>query len=396
MERAIVSPNRPSSRVVAWGSFTAVLGLVACEPRAFHKAAPPEPEAVEFVAVSDVRRVAVGWNDICVALRDGSVRCKQDWRPAGERRLGSFLAIPGAADVADLATGYHHSCARNKAGAVLCWGRNDSGEVGGTEPIVRVARAVKLPGPAAEVRVGETQSCARLVAGAVMCWGKVAGTAHAPPTDLGWFANAAGLSLSIDALCAHSAEGALSCSFGGGLRLEPVAAEASVRQVVLGRWRGCVLVADGSVQCFALERPKDAPVTGKVSPWAEPIAGLTDVVQLAAGTAHTCARRKDASVWCWGANEHGQLGDGSRVGSNSPVRVARLTDAVEIAAGGDRSCAVRGSESIVCWGSDLLGDAMYRGLTGLAEPDPGPPGPNDSLVPETLRVPVFSGSPVIH
>lgn len=370
---------------------TAVL-LFGCEPRAMRLAPPPDPEKVTFVGSNEVQRLGVGWNDICLLMSDGTVRCKQDWRPHGERRLGSFFAVAGTTDVVGLAAAHHHACARTKSGAVLCWGRNDSGEVGGDDLFVRTATKVSLPGAATEVQVGQEQSCARLQSGAVWCWGNLGQAKHAPPTELGWFANSAGLAVSTDTICAHSAAGALQCSFGGGLRLEPLAPEAKVKQVVLGRFRGCALLADGTVQCFGLSRPSDAKATGKPAPWGEPVADLADVVQLAAGTSHLCARHNNGSVSCWGDNRYGQLGIGTREGTATPAKVAHLADAVEVYAGGDRSCAMRSGKGVVCWGADLQGDAMFRALTGLMA-EQGPPGPNDSLVPETLRVPAFTGTP---
>jgi hypothetical protein len=376
------------SRVVLKIVAASCMLIAGCEPRAKKLAPPPVPEAVPFVASSEVQSVAVGWNDLCLVMSDGSARCKQDWRPAGARRLGSFVTVTGALRIADIAAGHHHACARTDSGAVLCWGRNDSGEAGGDELIVRSARTIPLPAPAAEVRVGDTQSCARLTSNAVFCWGVVAGTVHAPPTPLNWFANATGISVSADALCAFNATGQLRCSFAGGKPLEPIG-DGAVTAVALGRSRGCAVVSDKTVRCFSLGRPGSAPVTEKVPPWAELVTGLTDVVELVAGTAHFCARRGDGSVSCWGRNEYGQLGDGTRNDANMAAPVKRLVDAQQIAAGGDRTCAHRAKGSIVCWGADLLADAMFRALTGLAV-DPGPPGPNDSLVPEELRIPLHA------
>jgi len=358
-----------------------------CEPRVKKLPPPPVPEAVPMLGSSEVRRVAVGWNDICLVMSDGTARCKQDWRPAGARRLGSFVMVTGASRVDDIAAGHHHACARTNTGSVVCWGRNDNGEVGGDETVVRSARAIALPAPAAEVRVGDTQSCARLQNNAVFCWGVVAGTQHAPPTPLNWFGNAAGIGVSADALCAFNAQGLLRCSFAGGKPLEPV--EGNVAAVALGRHRGCAIMSDKTVRCFTLGKPGSAPVTEKVPPWAEPITGLTEVVQLVAGTAHFCARRADGTVWCWGHNDYGQLGDGTREDATVAAPVKKLVDATQIAAGGDRTCASRQKGGVVCWGADLLADAMFRALTGLAV-DPGPPGPNDSLVPEDLRIPVHA------
>ena len=54
------------------------------------------------------------------------------------------------------------------------------------------------------------------------------------------------------------------------------------------------------------------------------IGNLTDVVALAPGRRHVCARKVDNTVWCWGKNDRGQLGDGSKVDSIHPVKVTGL------------------------------------------------------------------------
>jgi alpha-tubulin suppressor-like RCC1 family protein len=84
--------------------------------------------------------------------------------------------------------------------------------------------------------------------------------------------------------------------------------------------------------------------------------------QIAAGGAFTCAIAYDRSLWCWGANASGQLGNGSYVSSTVPVRVGPDTDWVRVAAGGGHACAVKTDESLWCWGSNSngqIGDGTY-------------------------------------
>jgi alpha-tubulin suppressor-like RCC1 family protein len=79
------------------------------------------------------------------------------------------------------------------------------------------------------------------------------------------------------------------------------------------------------------------------------VAGLADVAQVACGGAHACARLVDGTVWCWGSNNHGQLGDGSYDDRPSPVKV--LVDAADIALSGTQSCATLRDATLRCWGS---------------------------------------------
>jgi len=96
------------------------------------------------------------------------------------------------------------------------------------------------------------------------------------------------------------------------------------------------------------------------------VVGLDDVISIAAGSQHSCAVSADGSVWCWGDGTVGRLGDGTThdscdVGGNvidcapSPVQVAGITDAVTVTAGGYHSCATTGGGEIWCWGLDNHG-----------------------------------------
>lgn len=70
--------------------------------------------------------------------------------------------------------------------------------------------------------------------------------------------------------------------------------------------------------------------------------------RIAAGRAHTCVIAADGTVWCWGHNDDGQLGDGRDVPSRKPVQVQGIEAAKSLAAGG--TCAVRRDGSVWCWG----------------------------------------------
>ncbi|NUO50420.1 MAG: hypothetical protein HOV80_16315 [Polyangiaceae bacterium] len=73
-------------------------------------------------------------------------------------------------------------------------------------------------------------------------------------------------------------------------------------------------------------------------------------IDVAVGRAHSCVLRSGGSVFCWGANEIGQLGDGTQRTRTAPVRVLDLDDAINVRAAGDTTCAVRRSGLISCWG----------------------------------------------
>ena len=76
---------------------------------------------------------------------------------------------------------------------------------------------------------------------------------------------------------------------------------------------------------------------------------------IAAGLSHTCLLATDGSVWCWGANGSGALGDGTTFGKAAPTQVSLPATATSIAAGGYETCAVLSTQSLYCWGKNSNG-----------------------------------------
>lgn len=88
------------------------------------------------------------------------------------------------------------------------------------------------------------------------------------------------------------------------------------------------------------------------------VPGGTRWRTVAAGGSHTLAVAQDGTLWSWGANDHGQLGDGSSTDRTVPARVADATWR-SVAAGADFSLAVRDDGTLWSWGgngSGQLGD----------------------------------------
>ena len=76
--------------------------------------------------------------------------------------------------------------------------------------------------------------------------------------------------------------------------------------------------------------------------------------------------RADGTAACWGANDVGQLGDGTTVGRATPKTVTGLGEVVSIAVGAAHSCAVRADGTAACWGADTsgqLGDGVVLAIS---------------------------------
>lgn len=155
----------------------------------------------------------------------------------------------------------------------------------------------------------------------------------------------------------------------------PLTAVPGARSLAVGTLHACALLDGGAVQCWGANlvgqlgrgRAPDPTQTGRVdlatgevqlpdvgdlsddAPAA--VIGLPPVVELVAGSSHTCARTAAGEVYCWGAGSRGQLGDGERRSSATPVQVAALSGAITLASSEDWSCALIGDGTVQCWGT---------------------------------------------
>lgn len=126
----------------------------------------------------------------------------------------------------------------------------------------------------------------------------------------------------------------------------------------------CALTNTGTVLCWGsnefgqLGNGGTANVTSPVQ-----VVGLaSSAVSIAAGSESTCALTSLGTVWCWGDNSNGQLGNGTFTQSTVPVQVmdstgsAPLTDVARIAAGQSHTCAVTNAGATLCWGDNSRGE----------------------------------------
>src|SRR5580704_2766325 len=113
----------------------------------------------------------------------------------------------------------------------------------------------------------------------------------------------------------------------------------SVTAVAFGAAFACGLLDDRTVRCWGVNNDGqlgDGTREARGQPTL--VSGAGDVVEIAAGARHACARLKDGSVLCWGANEGGQLGDGTHERRTAPAEVIDVHDATGVTASGDITC----------------------------------------------------------
>ena len=159
----------------------------------------------------------------------------------------------------------------------------------------------------------------------------------------------------------------------------PVPGLSGVAVIVAGYDHTLALKQDGTVWAWgnnSYGQVGDGTTVDRTTPVQVP--GLSGVVALAAGYRHSLARRPDGTVWAWGGNFSGQLGDGTTIDRGTPAPVPGLTGLVAVVARARHSLALKQDGTIWAWGRNHLGQlgdgtstnrstpVQVAGLTGVA------------------------------
>lgn len=277
-----------------------------------------------------VSAVAAGRHHTCV-IQDGALACwgSNAEHQAGGTGLGTRLDVPstvvGLSDgVTAVSAGDLHTCAIRR-GALQCFGRGASGELGRTTPTTTHTPAppVGLADGVQGVEVGATHTCA-LRRGQLSCWGQ----------------NSAG-------------------QVGDGGQAQrstpyPLPGFTSGVQVLSAHGESTCALVDGDAWCWGGNSDGqlgDGTRNNRRTPVRVP--GVEGAQAIDMGEDHACAL-VDGTVWCWGANDSGQLGNGTYVDHLTPVRVLGLAGVAAISAGDHHTCAIADG-SARCWGDNADG-----------------------------------------
>ena len=97
--------------------------------------------------------------------------------------------------------------------------------------------------------------------------------------------------------------------------------------------------------------------TDKAKTWHAPVKidGLPPIARISQGAETACALAVDATVWCWGRNSSGEVGDGTHIRRTQPARIPGLDHVAEISVGTAHACARLESGDVACWGAASSG-----------------------------------------
>ena len=323
-------------------------------------------------------------------------------------------------DPTRLTAGARHTCALHD-GAIHCWGSNGDGQLGDGTNAQRNSpvAVVGLPGKATAVSAGDSHTCA-IVEAKLYCWGAngagalgkgATGDSNAPVLVPDLPAPVTGVSAASGWTCAVAAKRAYCFGQNGAGQLgdgPSGAGHAAASAVVDGSGivenvekvsatgdHSCLLSTSKNVMCWG-HHDNDAalgnPSVSGNSPKAVPVIGLPGQASdmFMAGW-HGCAI-VNGGVWCWGTNTLGELGNGKRTNSVTPVQPIGLVSNVTVinGAGGnddsDATCAFHANE-LVCWGAGQYGRLGY----GAASERDTPTKVDTKSFPQSLVVSLAGG-----
>jgi alpha-tubulin suppressor-like RCC1 family protein len=245
------------------------------------------------------------------------------------------VPVSGGLVFAQITTGGTHTCGLTTGGAAYCWGLGLSGQLGDNAGINRSAPVLVAGGNTfASLTAGGNHTCGLTAAGAAYCWGlnsfgqvgdgtSSAGANRVVPTLVSGGHVFVRLSAGNAHTCGITDGGESYCWGSNGSVANP------------GK------LGDGTT---ASQRVVPTLVVGGIV--------FTDII--AAGT-HTCARTATGALHCWGANDAGQLGDGTTTSRTAPTPVTGGVTWDAFGAGNFHACAIRDAGRTFCWGQNSQG-----------------------------------------
>lgn len=253
-------------------------------------------------------------------------------------------ALSGLSGMIAVSSGDDHALALKGDGSVYAWGRNDYGQLAESTSVTQRTSPTAITGVSsvAAVAAGTDFSLVLKQDGTIASWGR---------NHSGQLGDASTTN-----------------------RSSPVTVSgiSTATAIAAGGTHGLALLADGTLRAWgnnfygqigdgytgsAYERTTSVEV-----------AGVADVIAIGAGFGFSVALRDDGTVWTWGANTSGQLGDGTLVNRASAAQIATLSNIVKIAVGPSHVLAMASDGTVYAWGHNLDGQLGDGTTTNRATP----------------------------
>ena len=315
----------------------------------------PQPTATVLPESAIATHLVTGLNSTAVMTDDGNIYC---WGSCPHRRpsntSGQNIHTPEMVSMSpagmDMDVGWGHACVVSAAGQLTCWGSNWFGGLATGDDVYPTEQPVTIIelDDVTQVALGNYHTCALQDNNQLYCWG--------------WNRyHQVGLPASEDEVCPDTAQDSNPTLCVLAPRLIEGFGSGEILDIGAGGSHTCIIVDTGKVFCWGNNQSGavgDGVAQGFVW-YGEPTETIDlgqPAVKLGLGSSHTLVILEDGSIKGWGGNSNGQLGDGSNVRRPSPVAVTGLPLPVEqLSVGSTHTCAVLEDRSVWCWGKNNLG-----------------------------------------
>ncbi|MBI2392360.1 MAG: hypothetical protein HYV09_22425 [Deltaproteobacteria bacterium] len=244
-------------------------------------------------------------------------------------------SLPAGLPYTSVHVGSASTCAVRNGNTAYCWGRNDSGQLGDGTTTHR-SSPVSWGSYATDFVAAKQVTCGTVADGRYYCRGYLNGSAYGAFTPFnGSYMIMSKTAVSGGTICGIAVDGSTWCygenrygelangTITTGVALGKIESLTKLKAIAGAYSTFCAIREDDTVVCWG-RNDKGQLGIGNTDQWRVspvPVLGLNGVTRLVAGYAHFCALKNDGTVWCWGDNNNGQIGDGTFMTKFAPTRV---------------------------------------------------------------------------
>ena len=362
-----------SGELKCWGSNT--YGQIGDDSYSF--VARSTPGSVPGLENETIIDFEAGGDNTCIINSEGALKC---WGENSYHELGNSeyfywasgrpIQVSGmSSGVTDVAIGLLFTCAL-KDGDAYCWGYDYTAAEPNT--VIEEPQLVNAPYSFVSITANGGDVCAITTDGQLACWG----LNYEIPTIISGLENVVSVSISETEKCALIAETATDPAkvmCWGGTPIEVIGLQGIPLAIAGGKNHTCAIVQDAgnnAVMCWGRNNEGQLGI-GNTTDVSVPtlVTGSEGAVQLSAGEFHTNIITDSGQVRSWGANTEGQLGNGALFRRQLPIHLQNISEPLKNVVSGEyHTCALTQSGSVWCWGGNEFGQVGNGGTQYVSEP----------------------------